>query len=144
MFARSPLHHSPLHRFTLRRLPRRLLASLAAIVFSFFALAGGGWAAVEVNSADPSQLESVKGIGPALSGKIVTERKAGAFKDWSDFEKRVSGVGEKNAVSFSRNGLTVAGKVKDGVQAAGDASHATKGSSKKAAADASSPTLAKK
>ena len=139
MSARSPLHRTPFHR-----LPRKVLASLAAIVLSFVALAGPAWAAVEANSADPSQLESVKGIGPSLSGKIVTERKAGAFKDWSDFEKRVSGVGEKNAASFSRNGLTVAGKVKDGAQAGSDASHATKGSSKKAAADAPNPTLAKK
>ncbi len=124
------------------RVSRQLLASLIAIL-SFIAFTGTASAAVEANSADQSQLESIKGIGPSLSGKIVAERKQGAFRDWSDLEKRVSGVGEKNAASFSRNGLTVAGKVKDGGQATADSSRAATGPSKKAAADPS-PALAKK
>lgn len=91
--------NSPSHSFT-----RSFAAALAAVLLAFFALTGAALAAVEVNNADPSQLETIKGIGPALSGKIMAERKQSAFKDWSDFESRVSGVGEKNAASFSRAG----------------------------------------
>jgi len=115
----------------------RWFASCVAIVVAGFALAGVAQAAVDVNSADQSQLESVKGIGPALSGKILAARKQGSFKDWSDLETRVSGIGEKNSVGFSRNGLTVGGRAKEGAQATGDAGRGGKSSSKKAAQDAS-------
>jgi len=125
------------------RLSHSLTAALAAVLIAFLALAGAAHAAVEVNSADPSQLESVKGIGPALSGKIVAERKQGNFKDWSDFESRVAGVGEKNAAGFSRNGLTVGGKPKDGAVAAPDQAGSTKTPAKKVA-DGSTASLAKK
>ena len=125
-----------------RIVSRALAASLAAAV-CLLALTGTAWAAVEVNTADPSQLESVKGIGPALSGKIVAERKQGNFKDWSDFESRVSGVGEKNAAGFSRNGLTIGGKSKDGALAAADHGAPARSATKKAA-DGSTASLAKK
>lgn len=130
--------NSPSHSFT-----RSFAAALAAVLLAFFALTGAALAAVEVNNADPSQLETIKGIGPALSGKIMAERKQSAFKDWSDFESRVSGVGEKNAASFSRAGLTVSGKPKDGAQAGADTSHATKTAARKSG-DAANPALAKK
>ena len=123
------------------RIVSRALAALFTAV-CLFALAGPASAAVEVNSADPSQLESIKGIGPALSGKIVAERKQGNFKDWSDFEARVAGVGEKNAAGFSRNGLTVGGKPKDGAQAAPDQAGARTPAKK--VADGSTAALAKK
>ena len=96
----------------------RLLASFAAVVVAWFAMTGIVAAAVEVNSADQSQLESVKGVGPALSAKILAARKQSGFKDWSDLQARVSGVGEKNSAALSRNGLTVAGRSKDGEPAA--------------------------
>ena len=127
-----------------RSASRQFVATIAAVVVAFFAFTGSAWAAVEVNSADGSQLESIKGIGPALSGKILAARKQGNFKDWSDFETRVSGVGEKNAGGFSRAGLTVAGKAKDGAQATAEASKAPRTTSKKALADTGTATLAKK
>ncbi len=103
----------------------RFLASLVAVVFACFAFVGLA-AAVEINSADQSQLETVKGIGPSLSGKILDARKQGAFKDWSDLQSRVSGVGEKNSAGFSRNGLTVAGRAKDGAEATPGAGRSAK------------------
>lgn len=131
-----------------RRITRNLPASVAAVLFAFFAMTGSAFAVVEINTADPSQLESIKGIGPALSGKILAERKQGNFKDWSDLETRVSGVGPKNAAGFSRAGLTVGGKAKDGVQASADANregaHSLKTASKKAAGDAPGTSIAKK
>lgn len=70
-------------------------------------------AMVDVNKADQAALDGVKGIGPAMSKKILEERKKGGnFKDWADFEKRVSGVGDKKALHLSQSGLTVGGQAK--------------------------------
>lgn len=73
-------------------------------------LAFGAFAAVDVNQASQAELESVKGIGPGLSGKILDARKASAFKSWDDFVDRVSGIGPGNAARFSQAGLTVGGQ----------------------------------
>lgn len=67
------------------------------------------FAAVDVNKATPADLDGLKGIGPAISSKIVDERKKGEFKDWNNFIERVQGIGPKNAVKFSAEGLTVGG-----------------------------------
>lgn len=85
----------------------RYLRPLAALVFAAFAFNAS--AAVEVNQASQAELETVKGIGPGLSGKILEARKAGAFKSWSDIIDRVPGIGAGNAARFSQAGLTVAG-----------------------------------
>ena len=66
-------------------------------------------AAVEINQADQAALESIKGIGPALSGKLLDERKNGPYKDWGDLIERVSGIGPGNAARLSQAGLTVGG-----------------------------------
>lgn len=72
--------------------------------------AAAAFAAVDVNKATAAELDSIKGIGPGLSTRILDERKNGNFKDWSDFIARVSGVGEKSAAKYSAEGLTVNGK----------------------------------
>lgn len=77
-------------------------------------------AAVDVNKASAAELDSVKGIGPSLSGKILDERKKSNFKDWPDFITRVKGMGDKNAAKFSSEGLTV-----NGASLKGDAPAAT-------------------
>lgn len=82
---------------------KRLLAALFALHLT------AAFAAVDVNKADQAALESVKGIGPSLSGKLLDERKKGAFKDWPDLIDRVGGVGPGNAARFSTAGLTVNG-----------------------------------
>ena len=64
-------------------------------------------AAVDANKANQAELETIKGIGPGLSAKILDARKAGAFKDWNDLVDRVGGVGPGNAAKFSQAGLTV-------------------------------------
>lgn len=123
-----------------------LVRHIVAFIVACCALTGSAWASVEVNSADTAQLETVKGIGPSLSGKILAARKQGAFKDWSDLSTRVSGVGEKNSAAFSRAGLTVGGKPKDGAPATGEATSAKstggKSAAKKPAAEAGATTLA--
>lgn len=81
------------------------------IVASALALfAAAAFAAVDVNKATQADLESIKGVGPSIAGKILDERKKGAFKDWPDMIDRVKGVGEGNAAKFSAEGLTVNGK----------------------------------
>jgi competence protein ComEA len=78
-----------------------------AVLAMLYAVAS--FAAVDVNKATAAELDSVKGIGPAISSRIIDERKKGSFKDWQDFIDRVKGVGEKNAANFSEGGLTVNG-----------------------------------
>ena len=80
-----------------------------ALAGGLAALALGAAAAVDVNRADEAELQTVKGIGPALSTKILAARQQGAFKDWADLQQRVSGIGAGNSVRFSQAGLTVAG-----------------------------------
>ncbi len=92
---------------------KKFLATLLALFF-----AAAAFAAVDANTATQAELEGVKGIGPALSTKIIDERKKGAFKDWQDMVTRVSGVGEKNSAKFSTGGLTVNGAPFAGAPAA--------------------------
>lgn len=86
---------------------KRFLRPVAALLFAAFAF--NAHAAVDVNQASQAELETVKGIGPGLSAKILEARKAGAFKSWADMVDRVPGIGAGNAARFSQAGLTVAG-----------------------------------
>ena len=70
------------------------------------------FAAVDANKGSAAELDGLKGVGPAMSKRILDERKKGEFKDWSDFETRVKGVGEKSAVKLSDAGLTVNGQAR--------------------------------
>lgn len=80
---------------------------LVTALLSLFAAAA--FAAVDVNKAGQAELESVKGIGPSMSGKILDARKSGPFTDWADLRSRVKGVGSGNAAKYSADGLTVNG-----------------------------------
>jgi len=82
---------------------KKLLGALLAL------FAAAAFAAVDANTATQAELEAVKGVGPALSGKIIDERKKAPFKDWQDMITRVKGVGEHNSTKFSAAGLTVNG-----------------------------------
>lgn len=74
---------------------------LAGLLFSLSA-----WAAVDINTATQSELEAVKGIGPAKAKAIVEHRqKSGAYKSVDDLTK-VKGFG-KASVDKLRNDLTV-------------------------------------
>jgi len=65
--------------------------------------------AADVNQASEADLQAVKGIGAALSQRILEERASAPFKDWADLIARVKGVGETRAAQFSADGLTVNG-----------------------------------
>ncbi len=87
---------------------RNLIAALLAV----FALQA--FAAADANQASRAELETVKGIGPGLSGKIIKARETGQFKNWGDLVDRVGGIGAGNAAKLSQGGLTVAGSAYDG------------------------------
>jgi competence protein ComEA len=111
------------------------------LVAAFAALfAAAAFAAVDVNKATQAELESVKGVGPAIAGKILDERKKGAFKDWADLVNRVDGVGETNAAKFSAEGMTVGGAAFKG---AAPAAKKDDKPAAKAAAPAAAPTASK-
>jgi competence protein ComEA len=89
----------------------RFVAPIAAA--TLLAFAGPALAALDVNRATQAELETVPGIGPAMSGKILAARQSASFKDWADLTERVGGVGPGNAKKFSVAGLTVAGSAFD-------------------------------
>lgn len=67
-------------------------------------------AGVELNHATQAQLETVRGIGPDLSTRLVGERRQSPFADWADLVRRVPGIGRASAARLSAAGLTVQGR----------------------------------
>jgi len=83
----------------MKRLIGLFVAALAGINFAF--------AAVNLNTASQSELESVKGIGPAKAKAIIDYRtKNGNFKTVDDL-KEIKGFGDKSLAKL-RGELTVA------------------------------------
>ena len=87
-----------------------MLKTLLTLIATLLLATTAAFAAVDVNTATEAELDGIKGIGPGLSGRILQERQNAPFKDWVDFIGRVGGVGNKSAVNFSKEGLTVNGK----------------------------------
>jgi competence protein ComEA len=80
----------------------RLLAALLS-------LATLAATATEVNTASQAELERIKGIGPALSQRLLDERARAPFTDWVDLQRRAGGVKAASAVRLSAAGLRVNG-----------------------------------
>jgi len=100
-----------------------IVAGLLALI------SAAAFAAVDVNKANQAELEAVKGIGPSMSTRIIDARKTGTFKDWSDLQTRVKGVGAAKSAKLSTEGLTVNGaqfKSSDSVVRAGKGQKAAK------------------
>ena len=66
--------------------------------------------ALEINQANVAELDSLRGMGPALSAKVLQAREQKQFESWRDVMKRVSGFGLAKAQQFSDQGLTVNGQ----------------------------------
>jgi competence protein ComEA len=77
--------------------------TLAALLYllSFSALA------LEINTANEAELDSVRGLGPAATARILDARALGLFKDWADLMQRVKGIKPRTAAKLSDAGLTV-------------------------------------
>src|SRR5471032_221380 len=85
---------------------KKLLMLCLALALSI----GAAFAAVDVNTADQTSLEAVKGLGPVKSKAIIDERtKNGPFKDADDLASRVKGLGTKSVTNLEQAGLTVGG-----------------------------------
>lgn len=85
---------------------KKLLMLCLALALSI----GAAFAAVDVNTADQTSLETVKGLGPVKSKAIVDERtKNGPFKDADDLASRVKGLGTKSVTNLEQAGLTIGG-----------------------------------
>ena len=95
---------------------KKIAAGLAAMV-----LAVASFAAVDANKGSAADLDGLKGVGPAMSKRIIDARKQSEFKDWSDLMSRVKGVKAKTAAKLSAEGLTVNGEgFKDGAAVKSD------------------------
>ncbi|CAM3366306.1 ComEA family DNA-binding protein [Paracidovorax anthurii] len=71
--------------------------------------AQAAWAATDVNTASVAELDGIKGIGPAMSRRILEARARAPFADWPDLVARVPGLGRQTAAKLSHEGLTVNG-----------------------------------
>lgn len=87
-----------------RVLFRALVNSLIVLTCCTTALA------LDINQANEAELDSVKGMGPALSAKVLKARAEGPFKNWTDLMKRVSGIRQNKAKQLSDQGLTIDGQ----------------------------------
>jgi len=83
---------------------KKILAGLAMLS------AAVAFAAVDANKASLAELDGIKGVGPAMSQRILDARKQGEFKSWDDLMVRVKGVKAKKAEKLSADGLTVNGQ----------------------------------
>lgn len=85
--------------------PGRALRAIAAIAL------GIGFAgvanALDANTATQAELETIPGVGPALSARIVEARRAQPFTDLDDLKARVRGIGDSNLRRMREAGLAV-------------------------------------
>lgn len=84
-----------------------IAALLISLIFSFSA-----YAAINLNTASRSQLESIKGIGPSKAQAIIDYRKKhGDFRSITALEK-VNGIGPETLKNI-RKKVTVSGQAKE-------------------------------
>jgi len=98
-------------------MPKRFPVAFAALLaFTLSAFAA------DANKASQAELAAIKGVGPAIAGKIVEERGKAPFKDWSDLVNRVKDLGSTSAIKLSSQGLTVNGIAYDDMSTSAPAS----------------------
>lgn len=68
------------------------------------------WAQVDVNQATEADLDSLRGVGPALTARILAQRAQAPFADWADLVRRVKGLRGPAARHLAGQGLTVNGE----------------------------------
>ena len=85
-------------------LVRRSLFALVLVLFACVA------PATEINQANEAELDSVKGLGPSTTARILEARTQTLFSDWADLMRRVKGIKPKLAAKLSEAGLRVNGQ----------------------------------
>lgn len=92
--------------FNLNVLKNGLRAATLVVALASSPLALGS--PVNVNTATQTELEGIKGIGPAKARTIIAERlDGGHFQDANDLQRRVRGIGMKSVEKMVDNGLTI-------------------------------------
>lgn len=66
-------------------------------------------ASLDINRASQAELETLRGVGPQLSSRILKARQVQPFADWDDLRRRVAGMGPVQSARLSQEGLTVEG-----------------------------------
>ncbi len=81
------------------------------------ALAGPGTAraaeratGLDINQASEADLDGLRGVGPALTARILAQRAQAPFADWADLQRRVKGIRPTTARRLAEQGLTVGGQ----------------------------------
>lgn len=73
------------------------------------AAATNATALTDFNQATEAQLDSLRGIGPATTRRILQARDERPFSDWADLILRVRGIGPAAAAGYSAQGFVVNG-----------------------------------
>jgi competence protein ComEA len=87
--------------------PAALKRACLAVALLVFASA---CTALEVNTANEAELDSMRGLGPDSTARILKAREAGPFADWPDLMRRVKGIKQAAAQKLYSQGLTVNGQ----------------------------------
>lgn len=66
--------------------------------------------ALEINQANEAELDAIKGMGPAMTRKVLAARADKPFLNWKDLMSRVAGIGKAKAQQFSEQGVVVNGQ----------------------------------
>ena len=82
-------------------LKKWILGALVCAHLSIFAL--------EINQANEAELDSIKGMGPAMTRKVLAARTERLFMNGTDLMSRVTGIGKAKAQQFSDQGVLVNG-----------------------------------
>ena len=72
-------------------------------------LLAGSASALDIQQATEAELDSLRGLGPSLTAKVLAARAEKPFDSWSDLMRRVNGIREASAQRLSDQGLTVQG-----------------------------------
>jgi competence protein ComEA len=83
------------------------LFRLGWALLAWWCCAAQAAAALDVNTATQAQLEQLRGIGVAMSERLLAERARLPFADWADLIARVPGMGRRGAARLSEQGLRV-------------------------------------
>ena len=79
------------------------MKKLLLILVTAFAFSISAWAAVDLNTATQSQLETLDGVGPKKAQAIIEYRKKnGTFKSVNDLDK-VPGFGAKTVAKLKKD-----------------------------------------
>ncbi len=72
--------------------------------------------AIDANRATAEQLQTLRGIGPAMATRIIAERERQPFASLDDLARRVRGVGTRRLRQWQEAGLLVSHRQPGGVQ----------------------------